>query len=89
MEKKYIIEDLQLKEYSIFTTLEEIFDACFTDFMANNWSDEEIIEIEHEFSAMTDEDKMQWVSEAYEYRFHQPCPLFISRWEEQHGRKFN
>jgi hypothetical protein len=85
MEKHYMIEDLQTGDFSHFTTVQSIFENMVEDYMTNDWTPEEEASIEADFAAMTEEDKMQWVSQVYEYQFHAPGADLLRRWEKDTG----
>ena len=84
----YVILDDQTGDYSLWTTVENIFESCVEDYMTNDWNDQEAEDLEREFAEMTEEEKRKWVVEVYEYSFHQPTPLLISRWEKCNGYKW-
>jgi hypothetical protein len=84
--KKYIILDLQTADFSHHTTLDGIFNDCAEDYLSNSWEPYEVAEIEAEIARMTDEDKMKFVQDIYEYQFFaDPDNIIIKSWEESTG----
>ncbi|NUJ16834.1 hypothetical protein FKN04_09535 [Bacillus glycinifermentans] len=89
MTKQYIIKDLQTGDFSQHNTLDEIFDDLVQDFLANDWTDEEADKFKKEFKEYTEDQKIDFVQDEYEYKLiPYPTPQQIAEWEEFSGRKW-
>lgn len=90
MEKHYIIADLQcLGQYSHFTTVDGIFQGLTDDYMANDWTEEEAVKLEKEFASYTEEERMHFVGQTYEYDFiANPSKEVIQEWEGFTGKNW-
>jgi hypothetical protein len=96
--EKVIVQDLQLNEFSGFTTIDGIFDYCTEDYVMHypyepDATEEEIDKRADEliayFNSFTDMGKITWLMDEYDYLVVlNPSPQLIEQYEEETGEKF-
>ncbi|EFV72323.1 hypothetical protein MHH84_11005 [Bacillus sp. FSL K6-1109] len=89
MTKQYIIKDLQTGDFSHHTTVDDLFEDLVKDYLSNDWTNEEAEEFETKFKQYTEDEKIDFVQDEYEYKLIEyPTPQQIAEWEEFTGRKW-
>ncbi|QQO40451.1 hypothetical protein 015DV002_21 [Bacillus phage 015DV002] len=83
---KVIIRDCQTGEFSVYTSVNDLWESCREDYIANS---PEELEIEGVNDYINSFSKIEFIEDVYEYKvIKNPDFETIREWETQTGKKF-